>query len=117
MGWNDKSSDQVLTDRQRRPLTLLPWSELAVETASDRPASPNRSPGRRRSSGGNFLFGGKRRSAITPAIATLVMRLTELMRDVDVAVAESAQQAVLFFRKLTLAFAVDGRVINRYQGN
>lgn len=113
LGWDDRTEEQTLTERQRRPLSLLPWSEVAIDTVYDgAPSSPGRagSPGgsggllRRSSSAGNSVLGAgvKRKAIVTNLMAILLLKLTDLLRDPDVGVAVTARDALLMFRKLAL---------------
>ncbi|KAM0751576.1 hypothetical protein T439DRAFT_324763 [Meredithblackwellia eburnea MCA 4105] len=105
LGWNDKSEQQTITERQRRPLTLLPWSEISNDPAFEAQGSPGRpgSPGallRRNSSTGNSLFGGtKRKAIVTNTLSTLLLRLTTMLDDQSVSVAITARNALLVFMR------------------
>lgn len=111
LGWDDRTEEQTTTERQRRPLSLLPCAELGqdgVGAGGFEPGSPSRSPQpssgvhRQLSTGsdsklGGYLGSGKAKVVITQSIAKSLLRLTELIRDDDVAVASSARSALLGF--------------------
>ncbi|KAL8281150.1 hypothetical protein RQP46_006508 [Phenoliferia psychrophenolica] len=104
LGWDDRTEEQTLTERQRRPLSLLPWSEIAVDPGYEAlPTSPGRSPSpggllRRSSSAGNSILGGtKRKAIITNLMSVLLLKLTSLLRDPDVGVSVTTRDALLMF--------------------
>ena len=113
LGWDDRTEEQAATERQRRPLSLLPCGELGPDGAAVsgfEPGLPSRSPHRnshelRRGSGSNgtdsklggYLGSGKARAVVTLSMAKCLLRLNELIKDNDVGVASSARSALIAF--------------------
>lgn len=101
LGWDDRTDEQALTERQRRPLSLLPWSEIAHDASLEATLSPGKPAPllRRNSSAGSAKFGGKRKALVTSAIAAVYLRLSELLQDPDAGVAVTSREVLVAFRR------------------
>lgn len=100
LGWDERTDKQALTERQRCPLSLLPWSKIAQDASLEVPPSPGKPTTllRRNSSAGSAKFGGKRKALVTSAIAAVFLRLSELLQDPDAGVAVTSREVLVTFR-------------------